>query len=145
MNDIRQRWRDLVRAYALHYDAPANSRHWAPELETCPRDRLREIQGEKLALAYRYLWQCSSFYRRKFEEAGLGPESVRGIDDLRKIPVTHREEWLQDQEENPPWGRTYRTERVNPSSTTGSAPAWAKGEWASSTSPRTPASGAPWR
>jgi phenylacetate-CoA ligase len=104
MSDIRQQWRDLVRRYCLNYDAPANDRHWAPELETCSRDRLREIQSEKLAVAYRYLWQCSSFYRRKFEEAGLGPDSINTIDDLTKIPVTHREEWLEDQEQNPPWG-----------------------------------------
>ena len=104
MTDIRQQWRELVRRYCLHYDGPANDRHWAPELETCSRDRLREIQSEKLAAAYRYLWQCSSFYRRKFEEAGLGPDSINTIDDLPKIPVTHREEWLEDQERNPPWG-----------------------------------------
>ena len=53
MNDVRRRWRDLVRGYALHYDAPANDRYWAPEFETCPRDRLREIQSEKLSLARR--------------------------------------------------------------------------------------------
>ena len=104
MSDIREQWRSLVRKYAPHFDEPANEHCWAPELETCPRDRLREIQSEKLALAYRYLWECSSFYRRKFEEAGLGPDSVNGLDDLTRIPITHREEWLEDQEENPPWG-----------------------------------------
>ena len=104
MTDIREQWRSLVRKYTPHFDKPANDRHWAPELETCPRDRLREIQGEKLAVAYRYLWECSRFYRRKFEEAGLGPDSVHSVDDLPKIPLTHREEWLEDQEANPPWG-----------------------------------------
>ncbi|OHB82556.1 MAG: CoF synthetase [Planctomycetes bacterium RBG_16_64_12] len=57
-----------------------------------------------MAVAYRYLWECSRFYRRKFEEAGLGPDSVHSVDDLPKIPLTHREEWLEDQEANPPWG-----------------------------------------
>jgi len=104
MSDIRQQWRSLVRKYAMHYDGPVNERIWAPELETCPRERYREIQSEKLALAYRYLWECSSFYRKKFEEAGLGPDSIEGVDDLQKIPLTHREEWLEDQEANPPWG-----------------------------------------
>ena len=104
MSDIRQRWRSLVRDYCLRYDGPANERCWVPELEMAPRRRLREIQSEKLALAYRYLWQCSAFYRRKFEESGLGPDSVNGLDDLPKIPLSHREEWLVDQEENSPWG-----------------------------------------
>jgi len=104
MSDIREAWRSLVRKNTPHWDKPANERYWAPELETCSRDRIREIQSEKLAVAYRYLWECSTFYRKKFEEAGLGPDSVNGLDDLPKIPVTHREEWLVDQEENPPWG-----------------------------------------
>ena len=104
MSDIREQWRSLVRKHALHFDGPASDRVWAPELECCPRGRLRDIQSEKLAVAYRYLWECSSFYRRKFEEAGLGPDSIGGLDDLPKIPLTHREEWLVDQERNPPWG-----------------------------------------
>ena len=104
MNDVREQWRSLVRKHALHFEEPANEQHWAPELEACPRARLREIQSEKVAVAYRYLWECSSFYRRKFEGAGLGRDSVNGLDDLPKVPVTHREEWLEDQEENPPWG-----------------------------------------
>ena len=53
MSDIREQWRNLVRKHALHFDEPANDQCWAPELETCPRDRLREIQSEKLSLARR--------------------------------------------------------------------------------------------
>lgn len=104
MSDIRQHWRDLVRKYALNFDGPAGEVCWEPELETASRDRLREIQGERLALAYRYLWQCSGFYRRKFQQAGLGPDSVGGLDDLHRIPLTHRDQWLEDQEQHPPWG-----------------------------------------
>ena len=103
-NDIRDRWRQLVLRHVTHADAPANDQFWSPELETISREQLRAIQSEKLALAYRYLWECSSFYRKKFETAGLGPDAVRGLDDLLKIPVTRREEWLEDQERNPPWG-----------------------------------------
>ena len=102
--DIRDQWRQLVLRHRTHADAPANDQFWSPELETIPREQLRTIQSEKLALAYRYLWECSSFYRKKFESAGLGPDAIRGLDDLVKIPVTRREEWLEDQERNPPWG-----------------------------------------
>lgn len=104
MSDIREQWRSHVRNACLRYDKPANEHCWVPELEMAPRSRLREIQGEKLALAYRYLWQCSAFYRRKFEQAGLEPDSIRGLDDLGKIPLSHRDEWLTDQMANPPWG-----------------------------------------
>ena len=104
MSPARESWRELVRRHWVDADRPAHPEFWCPDLETCSRERLRAIQSEKVAAAYRYLWECSSFYRRKFEQAGLGPEAVRGIDDLAKVPVTRREEWLEDQEEHPPWG-----------------------------------------
>lgn len=103
-NDIRERWRELVRGSMCHADAPADKDYWCPELEAIPRERIREIQSAKVALAYQYLWECSPFYRAKFERAGLGPDSVRCLADLTKVPVTRREEWLEDQERNPPWG-----------------------------------------
>jgi len=87
-----------------HPDAPADERFWCPELETIPREQLRQIQTERVALAYQYLWECSPFYRTKFEQAGLSADSVRSLDDLQKVPVTRREEWLEDQEAHPPWG-----------------------------------------
>ncbi len=103
-DDIRQQWRELVRRHMLHPTAPAMASVWAPELETVPRSRLREMQGERLAAAYRLLWECSTWYRRKFERAGLSAASVQGIDDLTRIPVTRPDEWLDDQQANPPWG-----------------------------------------
>ncbi|MFZ5832921.1 MAG: phenylacetate--CoA ligase family protein, partial [Planctomycetota bacterium] len=104
MSDIREQWRSLVRSYCLSFDRPSGDVCWAPELETASRERLRAIQSEKLVVAYRYLWECSPFYRRKFEAAGLGPDSVRGIEDLGRIPLSYREEWLEDQQASPPWG-----------------------------------------
>jgi phenylacetate-CoA ligase len=58
----------------------------------------------KLVAAYRYLWECSPFYQRKFQQAGLGPDSVRGLQDLGRVPVTVPDEWIADQEATPPWG-----------------------------------------
>jgi len=103
-NSHQEQWLETVRKYAANFSKPGHERFWCPELETAPRSRLLEIQSEKLVVAYRYLWDCSQFYRKKFEEAGLGPNSVQSLDDLTKIPVTQREEWLQDQEQYPPWG-----------------------------------------
>ncbi|EAU67713.1 coenzyme F390 synthetase [Stigmatella aurantiaca DW4/3-1] len=57
-----------------------------------------------MAGAYTYLWHRSTFYRQKFEQAGLGPDSVRSVEDLPRVPVTLRDEWLVDQQKNPPWG-----------------------------------------
>jgi len=104
MNDLRQQWRSLVQSCMVNPDRPGGETMWSPELEQAPRQRLREIQGERLCLAYRLLWEASPWYRRKFEQAGLTIDSVRSIEDLPRIPITRPEEWLEDQQAHPPWG-----------------------------------------
>jgi phenylacetate-CoA ligase len=104
MSGVRERWKQVVRSHVTHLDRPGDAEVWCPDLERAPRARLREIQQEKLLVAYELLWSESPFYRRKFEAAGLGPGSVRSLDDLGNIPLTYPEEWLDDQEQNPPWG-----------------------------------------
>ena len=37
-------------------------------------------------------------------QRSLGPDSIQGFDDLPRLPLTFREDWLKDQEEHPPWG-----------------------------------------
>ena len=102
--DGRNNWRRLVREDVRNFEQPAGDSLWSPELEAIPRAELEAIQSRRLAAAYQCLWHGSAFHRAKFERAGLGPESVTGLQDLRKVPLTFREEWLQDQEAHPPWG-----------------------------------------
>ncbi|TMQ10217.1 MAG: phenylacetate--CoA ligase, partial [Deltaproteobacteria bacterium] len=77
---------------------------WNAACEAPSRARLREIQQEKLAAAFDYLFEASPFYRRRFEEAGLAPGSIRSLDDLRRVPVTRKLDWIPDIEAHPPWG-----------------------------------------
>ncbi|SET96744.1 phenylacetate--CoA ligase family protein [Stigmatella erecta] len=100
----REQWCELVRKHVHDWNTPATAKIWSPALEALPREQLRRIQDEKVAGAYTYLWNRSTFYRQKFEQAGLGPDSVRSVEDLPRVPVTLRDEWLVDQQKNPPWG-----------------------------------------
>ncbi len=100
----RDRYLSTVRKYQHHASAPGATHSWSPSLECIPRSELRAIQGEKLSAAFDYLYEGSAFYRRRFEEAGLQPGDIRGIDDLRKIPVTRKLDWIDDMAAHPPWG-----------------------------------------
>ncbi len=104
MDALRQKWLDLVVAWRLHPDAPANDRFWAPELETCSRDRLVEIQNEKLEVLVPYLLAYSPFYRDKFARAKLTAKDIKSVDDLVKVPPTTKMEMVADVAANPPWG-----------------------------------------
>lgn len=104
MADVRKQWLELVNKFKFQPDGPANDKYWAPELETCSRDKLREIQEEKLPVATRFLYECSPFYREKFKKAKLRPSDIRSLDDLPKIPITTKVEMVEDVKANPPWG-----------------------------------------
>jgi len=104
MSIRRNEWLAAVAKYQLDPGKPARERVWSPGLECVPRARLREIQSEKLAAAFAYLYEDSPFYRTKFTRAGLAPKDVRSVDDLQRIPITTKEELIQDQAESPPWG-----------------------------------------
>ncbi|MBI4319931.1 MAG: AMP-binding protein [Chloroflexi bacterium] len=108
MEDARRLWLQTVAKYKLNPDGPGSDGYWCPDLETCTRDRLREIQSEKLEVLCRFLYDCSPFYRRKFDEAKLKPRNVKSVDDLPKVPLTTKAEMAQDVLDNPPWG-TYLT------------------------------------
>lgn len=54
--------------------------------------QLEAIQDESLPQAFGYALERSPFYRGKFSAAGLGPGSVRGLQDLTKLPFTTSEE-----------------------------------------------------
>jgi phenylacetate-CoA ligase len=63
-----------------------------PELETTPRERLRRLQGERLARLVRYLDERVPFYRRRLDQAGVAPGDVRSLEDLRSLPFTRKED-----------------------------------------------------
>ena len=73
-------------------------------LETMPRSELKELQLKKLKKQVRYVYNNSPFYRRKFDEAGVKPEDIKTLDDLRKIPLTTRDEAVKDASPQNPFG-----------------------------------------
>jgi len=63
-----------------------------PELETMPRDRLRELQNQRLRNVARRCYEKMEMYREKFKQAGISPEDIRTVDDLHKIPFTTKDD-----------------------------------------------------
>ena len=65
--------------------------YFNPELETMTRTQIEALQLERLQSTVRHCMN-SEFYRKRFEEAGLKPEDIRTLDDLRKIPFTTKQD-----------------------------------------------------
>jgi phenylacetate-CoA ligase len=64
------------------------------------RDGLKKVQSERLRETVERVYFNVPYYRSKMQEAGLGPESIHSIDDIRKLPFTTK----QDLRDNYPFG-----------------------------------------
>jgi phenylacetate-CoA ligase len=70
------------------------------EAETMPREKLRELQGERLRNTVKRVYENVPMYRQRFIEMGLVPEDICSIDDIAKLPFTYK----QDLRDNYPYG-----------------------------------------
>lgn len=61
---------------------------WNRHIETMDRDGIRHIQSERLKETVERVYFNVPYYRNKMQEAGMGPESIRSIDDISKLPFT---------------------------------------------------------
>jgi len=66
--------------------------YWEPLIERMPVDELKAIQEEKLKSLVRYVYNHSPFYRKRFDEAGISPNDIQSLDDLRKLPFTTKQD-----------------------------------------------------
>ena len=63
---------------------------WNEAMETMARDEIERLQGSRLKDLVARLRESVPFYRKKFEEAGIEPSSVRGLDALTRLPFTRK-------------------------------------------------------
>jgi phenylacetate-CoA ligase len=86
------------------YRPPPEEPYWRRDLETAdPRQRDAHIL-DKLQAQVRYAWEKAPFYRRKWEAAGVSPDTLRSLADLAKFPVVQKQELRAAQASTPPFG-----------------------------------------
>jgi phenylacetate-CoA ligase len=64
--------------------------YWNPLMERMPVDELEKMQEKKLKNLVNYVYQHSDFYKKRFDEAGVKPEDIQTLDDLKKLPFTYK-------------------------------------------------------
>ncbi len=70
------------------------------EMETLPREELKELQLSRLKALVERVYYNVPFYRNKFEEVGIKPEHIRSLSDVKYLPFTEK----QDLRNNYPFG-----------------------------------------
>ncbi len=58
--------------------------------ESMRRDDLKKLQGERLAALVGRIYQNVPLYRQRLDDAGIDPASVKGLDDLARLPFTYK-------------------------------------------------------
>jgi len=81
-----------------------NTPYWNPKNETMDRETLKALQLHKLKTLCHWADAESDFHGRKFNDAGFQPDQLKSLDDLRRIPLMTRAEWMECQAEKPLFG-----------------------------------------
>lgn len=84
-----------------------NAGFWNRYTETMPRAKLDALHLHRLQALCHYAYERSPFYRAKFDAAGLKPGDIRSLQDFkRKVPLTDKSEFIDQQLAAPPYGPT---------------------------------------
>lgn len=70
------------------------------EFETLPRAALEALQLKRLQAAVARVYQQVPLYRAAFDRAGVTPDQITSLDDLRRLPFTTK----QDMRDSYPYG-----------------------------------------
>ena len=92
-------------SYDSSYMPSPQDVYWNAELETMdPDEREQTVVLPKLRAQMAYAYKKSSFYKRKWNEAGIKPEDIRSLEDFESVPIITKADIRRDQMENPPFG-----------------------------------------
>ncbi len=76
--------------------------YWNPVLETLPPEALGRLQLEKFKRIFRWTFERSRFHRRLYDRAGIRPEDIRSLADIRRVPKVDKS-MMRDIQRKPPF------------------------------------------
>ncbi|HQN76033.1 MAG TPA: phenylacetate--CoA ligase [Methanomassiliicoccales archaeon] len=59
---------------------------WNPHIEKLPKAQLDALQLKLLKIQTRRMWERSPFYRERMRSAGVTPDDIRTLRDVRRLP-----------------------------------------------------------
>ena len=64
-----------------------NNKYWEEEIETMSREKLQELQLQRLKKTIK-IAANSPYYKKVFQEHNITADDIQNLDDIRKIPFT---------------------------------------------------------
>ncbi len=74
---------------------------WVEEIETIGRQELEEYQLGHLKAQIALAYEKSPYYRKSFDEAGVSPEDIKTLDDIKKFPILTKHTIRERQDAKP--------------------------------------------
>jgi phenylacetate-CoA ligase len=88
----------------LRHSPDTTRPYWDAALETQSRDQWRALALSSLQNHLRLAYEGSPFYRQSFDAAGVHPDQVKSLDDLRRFPFIEKKILRDRQIAVPPFG-----------------------------------------
>ena len=63
---------------------------WQKDIETMPRAEIRALQLKKLQHTVKWSYDRVPYYHKIMEEAGVTPDQIRSLDDVRRLPLPRK-------------------------------------------------------
>lgn len=84
----------------------ADQKFWDPEAQTMSRDRIHQLQSERLRDMVRRIFENPvPLFKRKLEEAGIeSADDITSVDDINQIPLTVKQDLRDAEASEPPYG-----------------------------------------
>jgi phenylacetate-CoA ligase len=82
-----------------------DQRYWNPVLEILPQEKIRKLQLNKFKRIFKWSYEKSRFHRSLYEKAGIKPDDIRSLDDIRHVPTVEKSMMRDIQRKEPfPYG-----------------------------------------
>jgi phenylacetate-CoA ligase len=86
--------------------------YWNPRTETLPREQLDELRLRKLRAHVGWTLEHAPWQGRLLRDAGVAPEDLKSIEDIRLLPFMTRDAWMESQIADPPFGEVLAQPRA---------------------------------
>ena len=81
---------------------PSSPEYWS-EVETWSRDRIESFQLEALQRQLAYAGEHSAYFKASWAEIGFDPADFRSFEDLRRLPMVKKSDYVASLAEKGPW------------------------------------------
>jgi phenylacetate-CoA ligase len=81
-------------------DKNLRAAYYDPEYETMSRDKLEQLQSDRLKSTVKKVYRAVPFYKKALKDRGIEPGDIKSMEDIGNLPFTYK----QDLRDNYPYG-----------------------------------------